>query len=74
MFAHQKEDQTWVYPELELVRLAIPRRVYSREHLDYVCESIIRLYESKESIVGLKMTYDPGFLRHFNALFEPIAK
>ncbi|MHA1995619.1 MAG: tryptophanase [Candidatus Hodarchaeales archaeon] len=73
MFAHQKEDQTWVYPDLELVRLAIPRRVYSREHLDYVCQSIIDLYKSKEEIMGLKMIYDPGLLRHFNALFEPIS-
>jgi tryptophanase len=74
MFAYQKEDQTWVYPDLELVRLAIPRRVYSREHLDYVCQSIIELFSLKESITGLKMTYDPGLLRHFNAIFEPIAK
>ncbi len=74
MFAYQKEDNTWVYPELELVRLAIPRRVYSREHLDYVCHSIIELYKLKEQIKGLKMTHDPGLLRHFNAIFEPIAK
>ncbi len=74
MFAHQNEYQEWVYPDLELVRLAIPRRVYSREHLDYVADSIIKLYKSKDRIKGLKMTYDPGLLRHFNALFEPIGE
>ena len=72
MFSHQQKDGTWVYPELDLVRVAIPRRVYSREHLDYVGHSIIDLYNNKEEIKGLRMTYDPGILRHFTALFEPI--
>ena len=72
MFAYQKEDSTWVYPELDLVRLAIPRRVYTREHLDYISNSIIELYKSRKNITGLKMTYDPKILRHFNARFEPV--
>ncbi|MHA1237330.1 MAG: tryptophanase, partial [Candidatus Hodarchaeales archaeon] len=72
MFAHQKEDKTWVYPKLDLVRLAIPRRVYSREHLDYIAHSIIELYKHRSDITGLKMTYDPKILRHFNARFEPV--
>ena len=72
MFAHQKEDKTWVYPELDLVRLAIPRRVYTREHLDYISQSIVQLYKSRLDITGLKMTYDPKILRHFNARFEPV--
>ncbi len=74
MFAYQNEDEKWVYPELELVRLAIPRRVYSREHLDYICQSIIELYKSREKIKGLRMTYSPDFLRHFTARFEPITE
>lgn len=74
MFAYQREDQKWVYPKLELVRLAIPRRVYSREHLDYICYSLISLHKNREMIKGLKMTYDPGILRHFNALFELITE
>ena len=72
MLAYQQEDQTWVYPELDLVRLAIPRRVYSREHLDYIYQSLLQLYKKRDGIRGLKMTYDPGVLRHFNALFEPL--
>jgi tryptophanase len=72
MFADQKEDETWVYPKLDLVRLAIPRRVYTREHLDYVSHSIIELYKCRSDITGLKMTYDPKILRHFNARFEPV--
>ena len=72
MFASQKEDNTWVYPELDLVRLAIPRRVYTREHLDYISTSIIELYTRREDITGLKMIYDPKILRHFNARFEPV--
>jgi len=72
MFAHQKEDKTWAYPELDLVRLAIPRRVYTREHLDYISQSIAQLYKNRFDITGLKMTYDPKILRHFNARFEPV--
>jgi tryptophanase len=72
MFAYQKEDSAWVYPELDLVRLAIPRRVYTREHLDYISNSIIELYKYRKNITGLKMTYDPKILRHFNARFEPV--
>ena len=72
MFAHQEEDKTWVYPKLDLVRLAIPRRVYSREHLDYISQSIIELYKRRLDITGLKMIYDPKILRHFNARFEPV--
>ena len=73
MFSYQKEDGSWVYPELDLVRLAIPRRVYTREHLDYISNSIIKLYKNRNDVTGLKMTYDPKVLRHFNARFEPVS-
>ena len=72
MFARQTSDKVWHYPKLELVRLAIPRRVYSQEHLSYVIESVVDLYERRDEIPGMRITYDPGGLRHFMARFEPI--
>jgi tryptophanase len=74
MSSYRNEKNEIVYPKIDLVRLAIPRRVYSREHLDYVCDSIIELYKIRDSITGVKMIYDPGILRHFNARFEPISE
>jgi tyrosine phenol-lyase len=59
-------------PALELVRLAIPRRVYTRSHLDVVVESVARAYQARESIRGLKMVYEPKFLRFFLGRFEPL--
>lgn len=71
MFAHQDEATgEWVYPELELVRLAIPRRVYTQTHLDYVADAIIELYGKREQIRGMRYTYEPPFLRHFTGRFE----
>ena len=60
----------WTYPQLELVRLAIPRRVYTQTHLDYVAETIIELYQRRQEIRGMRYTYEPPFLRHFTARFE----
>ncbi|MBL7890785.1 MAG: tyrosine phenol-lyase [Bacteroidia bacterium] len=60
------------YPELELVRLTIPRRVYTQAHMDVVAESIIKVYKRKEKIKGLKMTYEPKYLRFFQAKFEKL--
>jgi tyrosine phenol-lyase len=59
-------------PALELVRLTLPRRVYTQAHLDVVAESVIDLYARRESIQGLKMTYEPEYLRFFQARFEPL--
>jgi tyrosine phenol-lyase len=59
-------------PALELVRLTIPRRVYTQAHMDVVAESVIDLYRRRENIRGLKMVYEPEFLRFFQARFEPI--
>ena len=61
-----------VYPVLELVRLAIPRRVYTQAHLDYVVETCRRIYERRDEISGLRFTYAPRLLRHFTARFEPL--
>lgn len=60
------------YPKLELVRLTIPRRVYTDRHMDVVADSVIHLYENRDKISGLKMVYEPPTLRFFNARFEPI--
>lgn len=58
--------------EMELVRLAIPRRVYTQSHIDYVVEAILEVYEGRESLRGYRMTYQAPFLRHFTARFEPL--
>ena len=62
-----------IFPALELVRLTIPRRVYTNTHMEYTAESIMRLYENKDSISGLKMVFEPKHLRFFQARFEPIS-
>jgi len=61
-----------IYPELEMVRLAIPRRVYTNMQITYVAESIIELHRRRESIPGLAMTYEAPVLRHFTARFEEL--
>jgi len=60
-------------PKLELVRLTLPRRVYTQAHMDVVAESVIRVFEKRDQVKGLKMVYDPEYLRFFQARFEPIA-
>lgn len=55
---------------MELVRLAIPRRVYTQSHIDYVAEACAELYAQRDTFRGLRMTNDPAFLRHFTARFE----
>jgi len=61
-------------PKLELVRLTIPRRVYTQAHMDVTWESIVRLHERRESIGGLRLTYEPENLRFFQARFEQIPR
>ena len=60
------------HPDLELVRLAISRRVYTASHMDYVIEGINRLYGKREGISGLKWVYEPPSLRFFQGRFEPV--
>jgi tyrosine phenol-lyase len=60
-------------PSLELVRLTLPRRVYTRDHLNAVADGIIRLYERRSSIGGLRFVYEPPTLRFFQGRFEPIS-
>ncbi|NOR15328.1 MAG: tryptophanase [Candidatus Aminicenantes bacterium] len=71
MFA-QKDKETGedIYPELELVRLAIPRRVYTVSHLQHVAEGFKTIYQKKEMVPGVKIVHQAPHLRHFTARFE----
>jgi tyrosine phenol-lyase len=61
------------FPALELMRLAIPRRVYTQAHMDVVAEAVKTVYDAREHTKGLKMVYEPKRLRFFQARFEPVA-
>lgn len=67
-----KETGEHNFPKLELVRLTFPRRVYTQAHLDVAAESIISVFENRKSIKGLKLVYEPRFLRFFQARFEKL--
>jgi tryptophanase len=72
-FAHEDPDTgEMIYPELDVVRLAIPRRVYTQSHLDYIVETMQRILEYRTQIKGFRITYAPKLLRHFTARFEPL--
>ena len=60
------------YPNLELVRLTIPRRVYTQAHMDVVAESVEDVFAKRKKIKGLDMTYEPKYLRFFQARFKPL--
>ena len=73
MFAYpDPETGEMIYPQLELVRLAIPRRVYTQSHLDYVADTLAKITVRSNSIRGYRFTYAPKLLRHFTARFEPV--
>ena len=73
MFARTDEHTgETIYPDMELVRLAIPRRVYTQAHLDYVVDTIAALYRKRETMRGLRIIYETRFLRHFTARFEMV--
>ena len=73
MFAHPDPDSgKMIYPRLELVRLAIPRRTYTQSHMDYVADTLIKIKERAASLRGYKFTYAPELLSHFTARFEPL--
>jgi tyrosine phenol-lyase len=73
MFAHDDpESGETIYPDLELVRLAIPRRVYTNSQMQYVAENIIELYEDRENIRGYEIEYQAKVLRHFTARLKPL--
>ncbi len=67
------DDQGQVIPaRMELVRLAIPRRVYTQSHIDYVIETFEGILYGREKTKGYRITWEPPFLRHFTARFDPI--
>lgn len=73
MFAYPDPDTGEIaYPKLELVRLALPRRVYTQSHLDYVAETIIRLANRRTTLRGFRITDAPELLRHFTCRFEAL--
>jgi tyrosine phenol-lyase len=59
-------------PRLELVRVTLPRRVYTQAHMDVVAESVLAVFEEREKVGGLRMVYEPRYLRFFQARFEPL--
>ncbi len=65
-----KETGDHYYPKLELVRLTFPRRVYTQAHCDVMIESIVETFENRDKVKGLKMVYEPKYLRFFQARFE----
>ena len=69
-----RDDKTGEHrhPSLELVRLTIPRRVYTQAHMDVVAESVKSVYDCRENVRGLNMVYEPKYLRFFQARFEPL--
>lgn len=67
-----KETGEHNFPNLELVRLTIPRRVYTQAHMEVIAESIESVYADRENIKGLKMIYEPKYLRFFQARFEKL--
>jgi len=66
------ETGKMIHPKLELVRLAIPRRVYTQTHMDYVAKTLKKIATRKDSLPGYRIIYAPELLRHFTAKFEPI--
>jgi tryptophanase len=73
MFAHKDPDSgKMIHPKLELVRLAIPRRVYTQSHMDYVVDVGAKIVRRASELRGYKIKYAPELLRHFTAEFEPL--
>lgn len=70
--AGRKPDGHNYFPNLELVRFTIPRRVYTQAHMDVVAESAAAVFEKRKKIKGLKLVYEPKYLRFFQARFEPL--
>ena len=72
MFGTYNADGTLNPAPMELVRLAIPRRVYTQSHIEYVVETFEEIMKQRDRVRGLKITKEPRFLRHFTAHFEPL--
>jgi tryptophanase len=72
MFGKYDDHENLIPSQLELVRLAIPRRVYTQSHIDYVAEVIIEVYNNRNSIKGLQIVEEAAMLRHFTAKLKPV--
>ncbi|MDX1667594.1 MAG: beta-eliminating lyase-related protein, partial [Saprospiraceae bacterium] len=72
MFGKYDDEGVLIPAQMELVRLAIPRRVYTQSHIDYVVETFEELAKERDKKGGFRITYEPEFLRHFTARFEPV--
>lgn len=72
MFGKYDKNGKLIPAEMELVRLAIPRRVYTQSHIDYVAEVLLEIKGNKDKLRGYKIVEEPKFLRHFTAKFAPI--
>ncbi|MGE5315251.1 MAG: tryptophanase [Acidobacteriota bacterium] len=73
MFGTYREDGSLQSPPMELVRLAIPRRVYTQSHIDYVIEVVVEAFTRRSAMKGFRITYEAPQLRHFTAHFAPLA-
>lgn len=72
MFGKYDEQGNLIPAQLELVRLAMPRRVYTQSHIDYVSEVIIDVYQRRNEITGLQITEETALLRHFTVALKPV--
>ena len=72
MFGKKDENGNHIAPPMELVRFAIPRRVYTKSHIDYVAEAIIEVYNNRKQLRGYEITWEPEYLRHFTAKFKQV--
>ncbi len=72
MFGKYDKNGKLIPAMMELVRLAIPRRVYTQSHIDYVAEVVIEAYKNREQMKGYSITYEAPMLRHFTAKFKPV--
>ena len=72
MFGHTRPDGRQEPAAMDLVRLAIPRRVYTQSHMDYVVEAILHLFAHRDEVRGCRITREPPALRHFTAEFAPL--
>jgi tryptophanase len=72
MFGKYDSDGNLIPAQMELVRLAIPRRVYTQSHIDYVIETFAEITKERFKKKGFRIVYEPPFLRHFTCRFEPL--
>ena len=73
MFGKYDDNGKLIPSMMELVRMAIPRRVYTQSHIDYVIEIILEVFNNRNKLKGYKIIYEASVLRHFTAKFEPIS-